>query len=164
MESVRRCSRALAVTLVLVGTSSISAQRNQTKADVAFATSAQIDAAGVQAAKGTTTAAKLLPDDGYQYFVSTRKQAGSAEIHKQWNDITTIRSGKGVLRTGRTITGQRETAPGELRGTAVNDFTERRVGPGDLIVVPAGTAHQFVPMGAEPLVYVTVKVPATPAK
>ena len=36
---------------------------------------------------------------------------------------------------------------------------ERRVGPGDLVVVPAGTRHNFVNDGAEPLVLHTVYGP-----
>jgi mannose-6-phosphate isomerase-like protein (cupin superfamily) len=160
MDSSLRSSSLLALIGALVAISALSAQQTQSRSDVPFASSAQIDAAGVQAARGATTAARLLPDDRYQYFVSSRKQPGSAEIHKEWSDITMIRSGRGVLRTGRTISGQRETAPGELRGTAVQQFSERRVGAGDLVVIPAGTAHQFAPIGNEPLVYVTVKVPA----
>jgi mannose-6-phosphate isomerase-like protein (cupin superfamily) len=89
-----------------------------------------------------------------------RKNAGLAEIHTQWSDVTTIRSGKGVLRTGSTLAGRRETSPGEWRGDAVENSVERQLGAGDLVVIPVGMAHQFTPIGNDPLVYVTVKVPA----
>jgi len=89
-----------------------------------------------------------------------RKQPGLAEIHRQLNDVTIIRSGRGVLRTGRALVNQRETAPGEWRGDAVQDFIERQLGAGDLLMIPAGMAHQLTPVGNEPLVYVTVKVPS----
>jgi len=65
-----------------------------------------------------------------------------------------------VLRTGKTLAGQRETSPREWRGDAVQDSVERQLGAGDLVVIPVGVAHQLSPVGNDPLVYVTVKVPA----
>jgi mannose-6-phosphate isomerase-like protein (cupin superfamily) len=136
------------------------AQGAQSKTDVALASSAVIDAAVARAAANPGTATRLLPDDAYQYFVMGRREAGLAEIHKQWTDVTTIRSGKGVLRTGKTLAGQRETSPGEWRGDSVQASVERQLGAGDLVVIPVGVAHQLSPVGNDPLVYVTVKVPA----
>jgi len=136
------------------------AQGAQSKDGVTFASAAEIDAAIAKTASGTNPTTRLLPDGTYQYYVAARKQPGSAEIHTQWSDITVIRSGKGVVRTGQGITNKRETAPGEWRGDAIPGFVERTLGAGDLIVIPAGVAHQFAPVGKEPLVYVTVKAPA----
>ena len=136
------------------------AQGVQPKADVPFASSAQIDASIAKTASSNAVTTRLLPDGAYQYFVAARKQRGSAELHTQFSDITIIRSGKGVLRTGHDITNRRETAPGEWRGDAIHGFVERTLGPGDLVVIPAGVAHQFVPVGNDVLGYVTVKVPA----
>ncbi len=137
------------------------AQRSQGTAAVAFAASAEIDAAIARAAASTNPTTRLLPDGTYQYYVASRKQRGSAEIHTQWSDITFIRSGQGVVRTGHEITNKRETSPGEWRGDAIPAFVERKLGAGDLIVIPTGVAHQFAPVGKEPLVYVTVKAPAS---
>jgi mannose-6-phosphate isomerase-like protein (cupin superfamily) len=136
------------------------AQGAQPKADVSLASSAVIDAAVARATASPGTATRLLPDGAYQYFVMARKEAGLAEIHTQWTDVTTIRSGKGVLRIGQTLARQRETSPGEWRGDAVQDSVERQLGAGDLVVIPVGVAHQLSPVGNDPLVYVTVKVPA----
>jgi mannose-6-phosphate isomerase-like protein (cupin superfamily) len=147
------------VGLVMAGVGAAFAQGAQSKADVPFASSAEIDAAIARAAS-TGAATRLLPDGAYQYFVVTRKQPGLAEIHSQLTDVTIIRSGRGVLRTGRTLTGQREQSPGEWRGDAVQDATERQLGAGDLVVIPVGVAHQLTPTGNDALVYVTVKVPA----
>jgi len=136
------------------------AQGAQPKTDVSVASSAVIEAAVARAVANPGTATRLLPDAAYQYFVMARKEAGLAEIHKQWTDVTTIRSGRGVLRTGQTLAGPRETSPGEWRGDAVQDGVERPLGAGDLVVIPAGLAHQVSPVSNDPLVYVTVKVPA----
>lgn len=159
-----RNSLRFVVGLVMAGAAVAFAQGTQSKPDVPFASSAEIDAASVRAAASTNAVSRLLPDDAYQYFVATRKQLGLAEIHTQLSDITIIRSGRGVLRTGRTLAGQREQSPGEWRGDAVQDPTERQLGAGDFLVIPAGMAHQLTPMGNDPLVYVTVKVPPASAK
>lgn len=148
------------VGLAVAGDVVALAQDAQSNRDYPFVSSAEIDAATVRAAANTAAVARLFPDGAYQYFVATRKEPGLAEIHRQWSDVTIIRSGRGVLRTGRTLASQRETSPGEWRGDAVKDSVERQLGAGDLVVIPVGMAHQFTPIGNDPLVYVTVKVPA----
>ena len=134
-------------------------QSPQTNAEVPFASSAEIEAAGTRAAASTGAVSRLLPDGVYQYFVAARNQPAAAEIHRQWSDVTVIRSGTGILRTGHTIGNQREISPGEWRGDIVENSIERQLGAGDLVVIPAGMAHQFTPTGNIPLVYVTVKIP-----
>ena len=150
----------LVVGFVMAGVGVVFAQGAQSKADVPFASSAEIDAASARAAVSANAVTRLLPDGAYQYFVATRKQPGLAEIHMHLSDLTIIRSGRGVLRTGHALAGQREQSPGEWRGDAVQDPIERQLGAGDFMIIPAGTAHQLTPIGNDPLVYVTVKVPA----
>src|SRR5215213_4990653 len=144
-------SLSFAVVLGLSGIAVAFAQGVQPKVDAPFASSAEIDAASIQAATSTNSVSRLLPDGTYQYFVATRKQPGLAEIHTQWTDVTTIRSGRGVLRSGHALAGQREASPGEWRGDAVLDATERPVAAGDLVVIPVGIAHQLRPIGADAL-------------
>jgi mannose-6-phosphate isomerase-like protein (cupin superfamily) len=150
----------IATGLMMAGIRALDAQVGQGEADVPFASSAAIDAAVARVASGTDVSSRFLPDGAYQYFVTSRKQPGSAEIHTRWTDITIIKSGTGILRTGRTIAGRRETSSGEWRGNAIDDANTRRLGVGDFVVIRAGVAHQFSPTGNRPLVYVTVKVPA----
>jgi mannose-6-phosphate isomerase-like protein (cupin superfamily) len=135
------------VGLVMAGVGVAFAQGAQPKADVPFASSAEIDAALPRAAANPAAVARVLPDDVYQYFVATRKQPGSAEIHTQWSDITVVRSGKGLLRTGGVIPGRQEVSPGEWRGDTTQGSVERPLSAGDLIVIPAGMVHQFSPIG-----------------
>ncbi|KIJ49206.1 hypothetical protein M422DRAFT_66223 [Sphaerobolus stellatus SS14] len=37
---------------------------------------------------------------------------------------------------------------------------EKEVGPGDLVIVPAGTKHNFINVGSEPLILYTIYAPA----
>jgi len=100
------------VGLVMAAIGVAFAQDARSKADVPFASSAEIDAASARAAVSTNAVTRLLPDGAYQYFVATRKQPGLAEIHGQLSDVTIIRSGRGVLRTGHALASQREVYPG----------------------------------------------------
>ena len=154
----------LLTVLIVAGVAGAFAQGLQSRTEVAFAASAEIDAAIARATVSSGAVARFLPDDGYQYFAATRTQPGSAEIHRQWSDVTIIRSGKGVLRTGHIISSKREVSPGEWRGETMQDSIIRQLSAGDLVVIPAGMAHQFTPIGSDPLVYVTVKVPADAEK
>jgi mannose-6-phosphate isomerase-like protein (cupin superfamily) len=150
----------LVIVLVAAGVAGGVTQGLQSRTDVAFAAAAEIDAAIARATTSASAVARFLPDDVYQYFAANRTQPGAAEIHRQWSDITIIRSGGGVLRTGHLIENQREVSPGEWRGETIQDSVDRQLHAGDLIVIPAGMAHQFTPIGSDPLIYVTVKVPA----
>ena len=39
------------------------------------------------------------------YIISKRTVEGHVEMHEQWDDVVVIRSGHGLLRTGRKVTG-----------------------------------------------------------
>lgn len=109
---------------------------------------------------GGRTAHAIAPADAFRYWAVVRTRPGSVELHRDWVDVTTIRSGTGLLRTGTRVGGDVETARGEWRGGRILDPRVREIGAGDILVIPAGTPHQFIPTGTAPLTYVTVKVPA----
>lgn len=113
---------------------------------------------------GGPTAHAIAPADEFRYWGVVRTRAGSVERHRDWVDVTVIRSGSGILRTGTSVRGGVETASGEWRGGRIVDPRERHVAAGDIVVIPAGTPHQFLPAGGRPLAYVTVKVPAVPSR
>lgn len=123
-------------------------------------TNAEIAAALAAYRPGGRTAHAVAPADAFRYWAVVRAQAGSVEVHRDWVDITVVRSGTGILRTGTRVSGAGETAPGEWRGGRILDPRARRIAAGDVFVIPAGTPHQLVPTGGRPLAYVTVKVPA----
>ena len=77
----------------------------------------------------------------------TKAEAG-ALIHNQVTETYYILGGAGTLVTGGTLGNARVTDLTRLNAGMSQSGTRqggeaRRVGPGDIIIIPAGTAHSF---------------------
>jgi hypothetical protein len=100
--------------------------------------------------------------DGIPYLVLARTKPGFAEIHEQLDDIAIINSGHGTLKTGYQVTGKINTTGEEPWRNwfceGIKDGTERKLSPGDFIIIPAMTAHQYIPDRGDTLTYWTIKV------
>lgn len=77
----------------------------------------------------------------------TKAEAG-ALIHNQVTETYYILEGAGTLVTGGTLGSARVTDLTRLNAGMSQSGTRqggeaRRVGPGDIIIIPAGTAHSF---------------------
>lgn len=100
---------------------------------------------------------------GEGYYLIRRTVPGYVEQHEQWDDVAIIRSGHGVLRTGHKIKGDQKSSGGEKPWRnwydgEIEDASERNVAPGDFIIIPAMTAHQYIPVKGDTLVYWTIKI------
>jgi mannose-6-phosphate isomerase-like protein (cupin superfamily) len=102
-----------------------------------------------------------LSAPGYSATVVRRTRAGSAEVHRNVSDVWYVIDGGGILVTGGSLVGARETEPGELRGQSVSGGTPRRIARGDLIGIPAGIPHWVSAIDGAQLVYLVVKVKAS---
>jgi len=96
------------------------------------------------------------------YLITVRTKTGFVEIHEQMDDIAIIRSGHGLLKTSHQVSGITRTS-GEkpFRNwfcDTIQGATERKLSPGDFIIIPAMTAHQYIPNDADTLAYWTIKV------
>jgi mannose-6-phosphate isomerase-like protein (cupin superfamily) len=105
------------------------------------------------------TGAVLFDGAGGNYMVhaSRRDAAGQAEVHLKEADIIYVLQGTTTFVTGGTVVDPKTTAPDEIRGTAVENGEARRLGKGDVIIVPRGTPHWFKEVD-EPVLYYVVKV------
>jgi len=121
-------------------------------ADVTYFPAEKVSAAF---AKG----AVLFDGDGRNYMVhaSRRDGAGQAEVHVKDTDIIYMLDGSTTFVTGGTVVGGKTTAPDEIRGTSVEHGETRRLGKGDVIIVPNGTPHWFKDVDG-PVLYYVVKV------
>ena len=59
--------------------------------------------------------------------------------------------------TGGTVVDGKTTAPDEIRGPRIDGGESRRLGKGDVIIVPNGTPHWFKEVQG-PVLYYVVKV------
>jgi uncharacterized protein GlcG (DUF336 family) len=114
-----------------------------------------IDSAMV--ARGFDKGAVLVNTGSYMVHASHREADGIAEIHTLDTDIIYILEGAATLVTGGSVPEARATEPNEFRGPAIAGGDSRRVGGGDVIVVPAGVPHMFTDVRG-PLNYYVVKV------
>ena len=98
-----------------------------------------------QVAAAFQTGAVLFNGAGANYMVhaSRREAPGQCEIHSRDTDIIYVLDGATTFVTGGTCIDPKPTAPGEIRGTAVQNGDARRLVKGDVIIVPSNTPHWF---------------------
>jgi len=103
--------------------------------------------------------AVLFAEPGLNYMVhaSRRDAAGQAEVHLKDTDIIYVLEGSVTFVTGGEALDTKTTAPDEIRGSAIRGGDTRRLGKGDVIVVPSGVPHWFKEVPG-PFLYYVVKV------
>lgn len=94
----------------------------------------------------------------YQVVVLSRRVAGPAELHERWSDVVFVRSGGAILRTGPGLADPRAQGQGEYSGNTIMRARDQSVGAGDIVVIPAGLAHQWRPIGDHAFAYVVLKL------
>ena len=97
------------------------------------------------------------PAANYAVHASRRTEPGKVEVHQGETDVIHVLEGQATFVTGGKVVGGKETAPGEIRGENVDGGEMRRLAPGDVVIVPAGTPHWFKEVSG-PLLYYVVKV------
>ncbi|HSE04048.1 MAG TPA: heme-binding protein [Methylomirabilota bacterium] len=123
-------------------------------ARAAMAPVTRIESAKVAAAfaKGVP----LLEVEGYKIHASRRDAAGVAEVHDWETDVVYVLEGSATVVTGGTVVDPKITEPGQVRGPVIQGGESRRVGTGDVLVIPAGVPHWFKEVQG-PLTYFVVK-------
>lgn len=90
--------------------------------------------------------------------LSYREASGEAEIHEGVTDIFVVEAGEATLTVGGKVASGKTTAPGEIRGTAVEGGKVMELGAGDVVNIPPGTPHQLTLKAGKSLAYLVVKV------
>lgn len=124
-----------------------------------YVTNAQIQAAlkSVPADSATDTPIRAVDvgklNVGVAVVYRSAKASQSAVAHDNVTEVYEILEGTGTLMTGGTIldakgavaTAHDSTGPSgpSVRGTNLRGGEPRRVGPGDLVVIPPGVPHIF---------------------
>jgi mannose-6-phosphate isomerase-like protein (cupin superfamily) len=81
-----------------------------------------------------------------------------AEWHEKQADIMVISAGEVTMVYGGTMVDAKTTAAGEKRGPSISGGTEVKLGPGDMLHIPAAVPHQMKLDPGKQVTYFVVKV------
>lgn len=87
-----------------------------------------------------------------------REGSGQAELHETDADLIVVESGTGTIIVGGTMPGAKKTAAGEMRAPSIEGGVPQKIGPGDILHIPAKTAHQVMLEPGTQITYFTLKV------
>ena len=104
---------------------------------------------------------------GVVHRAKTEKQSVGGSEHSQITEVYHVISGNGTLVTGGTIENAKDrpadneavrilTGP-SMEGTRIAGGVSRKIGPGDVIVIPPNTPHTFTEITSPEIVYLVVR-------
>jgi mannose-6-phosphate isomerase-like protein (cupin superfamily) len=104
-------------------------------------------------------ASEPLGTEGNRTFlVAHREGSGVAEWHEKQADIMVISAGEVTMVYGGTIVDGKTTQPGEIRGPSIRGGIEAKLGPGDVLHIPAKVPHQMKLDPGKQVTYFVAKV------
>jgi mannose-6-phosphate isomerase-like protein (cupin superfamily) len=96
------------------------------------------------------------------------KEAPSGIEHSQITEIYHVISGNGTLVTGGTLSDPKEVPPSNevvtllngpsTEGGGIQNGVSRKIGPGDVVIIPPNTPHWFSEIPTDKIVYLVVRV------
>jgi mannose-6-phosphate isomerase-like protein (cupin superfamily) len=120
-----------------------------------FISGSELASALAKAARANSAEAvtPVLITDRFSVNEVRRGKPGAALAHPGWNEMQYVLAGSGTMTTGGAITGT---------GTArmIQGGIHHPVKPGDVMIVPDGTPHQWT--AVEPVTYLEVRFPDAP--
>ena len=147
---------AVIVAAAPIRTSLLFAKPAASSAPATYVTTAEIDAALRQMPPNTATYDKPIKTiDAGAYKVTIvilrrvpGKTPDSALLHDRVTEVYQILTGAGMFETGGTLVEGKpvdltsEAAGPSIRGT-IESGESKRMGPGDVVVIPPGVPHRF---------------------
>jgi mannose-6-phosphate isomerase-like protein (cupin superfamily) len=105
---------------------------------------------------------------GVVHRAKTEKQSVGGSEHSQITEIYHVISGNGTLLTGGSLDNPKERAPDveavktltgpSTEGTQIQNGKSRKLGPGDVVIIPPNTPHTFTEITSPEIVYLVVRV------
>lgn len=104
-------------------------------------------------------ASEVVSTEGNRRFmVAHREGPGLAELHEKEADVIMISTGEVTMVYGGTVVDGKVTTPGETRGPSIRGGTDVKLGPGDVLHIPAKVPHQMKLDPGKQVTYFVVKV------
>jgi mannose-6-phosphate isomerase-like protein (cupin superfamily) len=100
---------------------------------------------------------RIIKGKTYGALVLRRAVSGDPELHVKLNDFFVVLGGQGEIRVGGRVTGEKTIAPDEKRGQKLIGGALHRVGPGDVLFVPANHWLQVLVAKGEVLQAIIIK-------
>lgn len=108
---------------------------------------------------GTPTALEQIPGAGnYSFIRIYRNGTGQAEYHETQADVFVVETGEATLVYGGKLVDGKTTAAHEMRGSAIDGGTQRKLAPGDIVSIPAKLPHWVKVAPGKDIAYFIVKV------
>jgi mannose-6-phosphate isomerase-like protein (cupin superfamily) len=119
---------------------------------------------------------RVVPiDDDYQVGIGVVHRAktagrdiGGGIEHSEITEVYHVISGEGTLVTGGTIDDPKPMAADSqvvtvlngptVGGGAIQNGVSRKLGPGDVVIIPPNTPHWFTEIPSDEIVYLVVRV------
>ena len=105
------------------------------------------------------SAIQRFSDFSSDYALFARREAdGIPEWHETEADVFFVQTGTATVLVGGTLDGAQTTEPHEKRNGTITGGIRRKLGPGDVVRIPAKTPHQLLLEGAHEFTYFVIKV------
>ena len=85
---------------------------------------------------------RIIEDQGL-IVIAQRVVGRGSEMHDNTNHVFIIMDGEAEFITGGKMVNPKATAPGQTRGTGIEDGASHHLTKGDVITIPAKTPHQW---------------------
>jgi len=97
-----------------------------------------------------------FPNDAFLY--AHREADGQAELHETQADVFFVESGTATLIVGGSMVNGETVLPHEIRAASIQGGIRQKLSKGDIVRIPAKTAHQLLLEGSHDFTYFVVKV------
>jgi mannose-6-phosphate isomerase-like protein (cupin superfamily) len=94
----------------------------------------------------------------YTFNVAHREATGEAEYHATQADVFFVQTGEATLVVGGELIDGKTSAPNEMRAASIKGGMEKKLAAGDVVTIPAKTAHQLKLDAGKQFTYFYVKV------
>jgi mannose-6-phosphate isomerase-like protein (cupin superfamily) len=102
----------------------------------------------------------LVGTGGYRASLDYRAQITPANLHDKEAELWVFVEGSGTFTMGGSLVDAKRTDPANSSGTAITGGNSFHVAKGDVLIVPAGVAHQVAPDAGTAVTMITMHMPS----